>query len=131
MAVPPAVATVILPVAPEAGAVTVNEVAVAALTVVDTPLNCTVLSVAVVLKFAPVITTVVPAGPDTGLMADIAGKRGMVTEALFLQPGKTMPASNSKKNKCFIKWCWFVFIVAGIAWCMVFCWWNGRCWPSG
>ena len=131
MAVPPAVVTVILPVVPEAGAVTVNEVDVAVLTVVVTPLNCTVLSVAVVLKFAPVITTVVPAGPDTGLMAVIAGKRGMVTGALFLQPGKTMPANNSKKNKCFIKWCWFVFIVAGIAWCMVFCWRNGRCWPSG
>ena len=71
--VPPFVLMVILPVVPFAGAVTVNWVALALVTVAATPLKVTVLSVGVVLKFDPLMVTIVLAGPDVGLMEVIAG----------------------------------------------------------
>jgi hypothetical protein len=37
------------------------------------PLNLTVSAAELALKFVPDIVTVVPAGPVTGLMAEIAG----------------------------------------------------------
>ena len=61
------------PVVPVAGAVTTSEVAVALVTAAAKPLNLHILLAAVVLKFVPVMVTVVPAAPDTGLMVVIDG----------------------------------------------------------
>ena len=73
MAVPSAVVTVMTPVVPVAGAGTLSWVVVADWTVAVTPLNFTVLSVVVVLKFVPVIVTTAPMGPEDGLMPVMVG----------------------------------------------------------
>src|SRR5664279_2101928 len=99
---PSVVLTVILPVVPAAGAVTVSEVAVALLTVAATPLNFTVLSVGVVLKLVPVIVTTVFTGPIAGLMDATVGGNGIVTGALFLQAVKANPVIISVKMNVFI-----------------------------
>jgi hypothetical protein len=63
----------------------VIEVAVLLVTVAVVPLNFTVLFAAVALKFAPVIVTVVPAGPFPGLTAEIVGPVPVVTVKLVAE----------------------------------------------
>jgi len=58
--------TVILPVVPPTGAVTVRLVTVAEVTVVTVPLNLTTLFAGVAEKFVPVKVTTVPAKPVVG-----------------------------------------------------------------
>jgi hypothetical protein len=65
--------TVILPVVAPAGAVTVSVVVVAAVTLALVPLNLTVFSLVTMLKFAPLIVTVVPAIPSVGEKSVIDG----------------------------------------------------------
>jgi hypothetical protein len=78
------------PVLAAAGAVTTKVLAVADVTLAAVPLNFTVLSAAVALKFAPLIVTTVPAMPEVGLMVLTAGSfTGMIIGLLFLQPGET------------------------------------------
>ena len=60
------------------GTVTVSCVAVAAVTAALTAPNHTILFAAVVLKFVPVIVTVVPMGPEVGEKDEIAGINGPV-----------------------------------------------------
>ncbi len=75
---PPTV-TVILPVLAPAGTEVVMLVAVLAVTVAVVPLNCTVLLAGVVLKFVPVIVTVVPTGPLEGVNEVMVGSAAAVT----------------------------------------------------
>ena len=65
--------TLTLPVVPVAGPFTISEVAVALITVVATPLNLTVLFAGAELKLVPVMVTIVPAMPNTGLIKEIVG----------------------------------------------------------
>lgn len=65
--------TVIFPVVASAGTVTVSDVEVAFVTVAAVPLNLTTWSEGVVLKLVPVMVTLAPTGPDTGLKEVIAG----------------------------------------------------------
>lgn len=62
----PPVETFTAPVVADGGTVAINWLAVASETVAGTPLNVTVLAVAVVLKPIPVMVTRVPAGPSVG-----------------------------------------------------------------
>jgi hypothetical protein len=79
VAVFPATVTVIFPVVAPAGTDVVILVAVLAAAVAVVPLNRTVLFAGVVLKFVPVIVTVVPIGPEAGLKLVIVGSAGVVT----------------------------------------------------
>lgn len=81
VAVTPATATVIFPDVAPAGTVVVMLVAVDAVTVAAVPLNVTVLSAGVVLKFVPVMVTVAPTTPDVGVKLVMVGsvKAGTVT----------------------------------------------------
>jgi hypothetical protein len=65
--------TAIAPVVTPAGAVTVSEVELAAVTVAATPLKVTVFAAGVLPKFTPVIVTVVPGDPPVGVNVEIAG----------------------------------------------------------
>lgn len=65
--------TVIFPVDAPIGTDVVIEVAVADFTVAEVPLNLTVLLDEIVLKFVPVIVTVAPTSPDTGVKLVIVG----------------------------------------------------------
>ena len=78
VAVFPATVTVIAPVVAPAGTVVVKDVAVLAVTIDVVPLNATVLLAAVVLKFVPVMVTVVPTGPEAGVKVVMVGS-GAVT----------------------------------------------------
>ena len=71
---PPSV-TVIFPVVASAGTVTVNCVAVAALTVAEMSLNFTSFSEGIGLKLDPVIVTVVPTIPLVGANPDMVVSR--------------------------------------------------------
>src|SRR5204862_749908 len=66
-----------LPLAAPLGTATVRLVALQLLGVASVPLNATVLVPWVAPKFAPVIVTAVPTGPDVGLSVAIEG--GTVT----------------------------------------------------
>ena len=70
---PPTV-TLIVPVVAPVGTEVVIEVAVLAVTMEVVPLNWTVLLAGVVLKFVPVMVTVVPIGPVAGVNKIIVGK---------------------------------------------------------
>lgn len=61
------------PVVASTGTVVVMEVAVLAVTTAVVPLNKTVLLAAVVLKFVPVMVTVVPTGPEAGVKLAMVG----------------------------------------------------------
>lgn len=73
LAVPPAVVTVKVPLVARGGMVTVSEEAEAEDTTEDIPLILTVLFAGVVLKFAPVMATEVPAAPPSGEKFVITG----------------------------------------------------------
>jgi hypothetical protein len=73
VAVLPPTVTVIFPVVAPEGTVVVMLVAVLAVTVAAVPLNFTALLEGVVLKFVPVIVTVVPTGPEAGAKEVIVG----------------------------------------------------------
>jgi hypothetical protein len=79
VAVLPATVTVIFPVVAPAGTDVVMLVAVLAVAVAVVPLKRTVLFAGVVLKFVPVIVTVVPSGPEAGVKLVIVGSDGVVT----------------------------------------------------
>jgi hypothetical protein len=66
--------TVTFPLIAPAGTVVVMLVAVLAVTVATVPLNFTILDVGVVLKFEPLIITVVPADPERGLKEVMVGE---------------------------------------------------------
>ena len=70
----PPTETPINPVVAPAGTVAVMVVDVLAVTTAVTPLNVTVFAEGVGLKFVPVITTVVPTGPDVDTNDVIVGK---------------------------------------------------------
>ena len=74
VAVFPATVTAIVPVDAPAGTVVVRLVAELAVTVANVPLKRRVLSVVVVLKFVPVIVTVVPMGPLAGVKVVMVGE---------------------------------------------------------
>lgn len=63
----PLIVTLILPVVAPTGTVTTSVVDVADIIDASLPLNSTVLSAMLVLKFVPVIVTVVPAAPEVGV----------------------------------------------------------------
>jgi hypothetical protein len=65
-----------------AGTVVVIEVAVDAETVAAVPLKFTVLLAGVVLKFVPVMVTVVPTNPDAGVKLEIVGSVAPATVKL-------------------------------------------------
>lgn len=69
----PVTVTAISPVVAVDGTVTVRLVSVAPDTTAATPLKVTVLFAGVMLKFVPVIVTVVPVGPDVGVKEVIVG----------------------------------------------------------
>ena len=72
--------TVMVPVVAPVGTVVVMLVAVDAVTVAATPLKFTVLLAGVVLKFVPVMVTVVPTGPLAGAKLAIVGGMKTVNE---------------------------------------------------
>ena len=74
VAVFPATVTVIGPVVAPVGTEVVIEVAVLAVTTAVVPLNWSVLLAGVVLKFVPIMLTVVPTKPDVGVKEVIVGK---------------------------------------------------------
>lgn len=80
----PDTATVIRPVVAVAGTVAMICVAVADVTVAAMPLNETVSFVFVVLKFVPVIVTLVPVPPVGGLNPEIVGARVTVKVPLLV-----------------------------------------------
>ena len=82
VAVLPATATVIFPVVVPNGTAVVILVAVLAVTLAVIPLNCKVLLAGVVLKFVPVMVTVVPIEPAAGVKEVMVGKAGVVTVKL-------------------------------------------------
>jgi len=104
------VLTLTVPVVPAAGAFTTSVVAVALVTFVATPLNLTVLSAGVVLKLVPVMVTVVPAIPDAGLIAEMAGS--IRRTGFFLQPAANskhiIAAKDVTKLLCFIFQAYFI-----------------------
>jgi hypothetical protein len=69
----PATVTVIVPVVAPVGTVVVIDVAVLAVTTAVVPLNFTILFAGVVLKFVPVIVTVVPTTPVAGVKDEMVG----------------------------------------------------------
>lgn len=73
VAVLPATVTVIFPVDASDGIVVVMLVEVLAVTVAAVPLKFTVLADGVLLKFVPVMVTVVPTGPEVGVNEVIVG----------------------------------------------------------
>ena len=91
--VKPLTVTAIAPVLAVAGTVTDNEVAEATVTVAVTPLNLTVLLAGVVLKFVPVIITVMPAAPLVGEKLKIVGVLAVVvlTVKLLAELAVTLP----------------------------------------
>lgn len=101
--------TVILPVRPPAGAATVSEVAVAAVTFAAVPLNLTMFSLKTVLKFVPLIVTVVPAVPSVGEKLVMTG--GTLEESSSLHELNTSKTviSNAAETRTviFIKVYWF------------------------
>lgn len=102
MAVPAEVATLMAPVPAPAGAVTINLLLAADITVATTPLNLTVLSAAETPKFAPVTVTDVPTTPEAGEIAVIAGITGISgfgTGLFFLQPDKVIRAVKIIKSE--------------------------------
>jgi hypothetical protein len=82
--------TTILPVVAPVGTVTVSCVAVAAVTVAAIPLKVTVLAEAVVLKFVPVIITVVPTTPLVGVKLVMVGDTVVVVSSSSLLQADTM-----------------------------------------
>jgi len=70
------------------GAVTVKVFAEAPFTVARTPPKYTILLVSVVLKFAPAIVTVVPAGPEEGEKPVIRG--GCAAQVTASNRGKSI-----------------------------------------
>jgi hypothetical protein len=77
-----------------AGTFTVNEEAVAAVTVAFTWPKKTVLAEGVVLKFTPEMVTVVPIGPDDGLKEVIAGGGNQVNPATEADPNEVEAATD-------------------------------------
>ena len=93
----PLTVTRIGPVVVPGGTVTVMLFAVLAVTVAATPLNVTVLLAGVVLKLAPLITTVLPTFPPVG-------------EKLVMVGGDATAASTKKFLKCVcVHWPSLVF----------------------
>ena len=82
VAVPPFELTVMGPVVAPEGTVVVMVVAVAAVITEKVPLNLTVLFAIVVLKFAPVIVTVIPAEPEVGVKLAMVGAGAGVSAVL-------------------------------------------------
>lgn len=75
----PATDTEILPVVAPDGTITVKVVAVLDITTAGTPLNVTMLLEGVVLKFVPVIITVVPIGPEVEVKLIMVGGMRVLT----------------------------------------------------
>ena len=96
VAVNPFTITAIVPFVAAVGTVVVILVAVEAVTIAAVPLKLTVLAEGVVLKFVPVIVTVVPAPPPKGLNAEMVGG-GLGSS--FLEQEKT----STKRNKIAIR----------------------------
>jgi hypothetical protein len=107
---PPTVTTTFPVVAP-VGTGTVTLVALQAVGVATVPLNATVLVPCVAPKFAPVIVTAVPTGPDVGLSVVIdggtvtgegdavTGEPPTVTTTLpVVAPVGTAPSGSSRSN---------------------------------
>src|SRR5690606_18619985 len=72
----PLVITLTFPVVADAGTVTTRLVLVALVIVADTPLNSTLFSDSVVLKFSPAMVTLIPVGPESGVKLPIEGEGG-------------------------------------------------------
>lgn len=79
VAVLPATVTEIVPVVAPMGTVVAIEVAVLAVTTAVVPLNLTVLLAGVVLKFVPVMVSVVPTKPEAGVKLVMMGRVPAVT----------------------------------------------------
>jgi hypothetical protein len=99
VAVSPFTVTVIFPVVEPTGTWVVIVVAVAASTIANMPLNFTSLAAVVVLKFVPVIVTMVAAPsdvPEEGEKLSIVG--GGVGSLSFLQDTKSVLKINNKRT---------------------------------
>ena len=85
VAVVPAAVTVTGPVVPLAGAITTSESGEPKSTAAESLLNLTIFSEAVGVKLAPLITTVVPAGPLDGLIEVMDTVSTSFTSGSFVQ----------------------------------------------
>jgi hypothetical protein len=94
LATPPTVTTTFPEVAP-VGTVTVMLVALQLVGVATVPLNVTVLVPCVAPKFVPVMVTIVPTGPDVGLiLARLAPRETAVGVLTDEQPDISVATSN-------------------------------------
>ena len=92
VACPPAVLTVIGPVAAPAGTRQTSFVKVASTTTARTPLNRTVFETGLTIKLAPKISTVVPTRPLSGLNPLRIGGGGLVVNDHEKSDSKALPS---------------------------------------